>query len=84
MKAKIILIGITLLVISSAVVAFKATRTPQILYFNDALRRCTITTTLFLTTLPQFPGQMALTTTNLYSIAPTTSPCPLTKWYTIE
>ncbi|HWV72718.1 MAG TPA: hypothetical protein VN040_13415 [Pseudosphingobacterium sp.] len=83
-RAKIILTGIALLAIFSAAAAFKATRTPQILYFNDALRRCSITTILPLTTRPQFPGQPASTITTLYSTAPTTASCPLTTWYSIE
>ncbi|SEW24844.1 hypothetical protein SAMN05421841_1821 [Chryseobacterium wanjuense] len=83
-RAKIILFATVLLAVVGGTVAFKATRIPQQLYFNNAAGICTLPTTLPLTLQPQIPGQPIFTVTNLYYTTRLNTSCPLTTWYTIN
>lgn len=83
-RAKIILIGITLFVVISGALAFKATRINQLLYSSNAAGLCVVPTHLPMTLQPVVPGQPFATITNLYYTTSIQAPCPIRTWYTIE
>ncbi|SEW24827.1 hypothetical protein SAMN05421841_1820 [Chryseobacterium wanjuense] len=83
-RAKIVLAGVALFAVIGGAFAFKASRVPQPLFTENAAGICNVPTTLFLTLTPPTPGQLPITTTDLYYTTRLTTSCPLTTWYTIN